>query len=136
HSYCHPKMLWKNRKQIYNEIKYTDEILFKITGVRPTLFRPPYGRVGLQLLNVIKFTQHKIVLWSASTRDYRMRANPNTIQSKFNRCLRPGNIVLLHDGHRNSHNTLKGLEFSLAKLKHRNIKFSALPDTKTMEFRL
>ncbi len=128
HSYSHAKMLWKSREQIRFELKNTDEVLFKITGIKPTLFRPPFGQFGIQLLNVVKSTKHKIVLWSSSILDYKAKTSITDIQKNLLKCTGPGKILLMHDGHQHSHKTVKALEISLGTLKEQNIMFSALPN--------
>ena len=128
HSFSHPRMLWKSKDLLKFELNRTDEILYKITGENPTLFRPPYGLFGIQLLNLVKITNHKIVLWNASVYDYKSHATAQKIKIRWQKIICPGQIILLHDGHSNSLNTLVALEKSLGDLKDRVIKFSAIPE--------
>jgi peptidoglycan-N-acetylglucosamine deacetylase len=61
-------------------------------GRWPTLFRPPYGRVGAE-------TPLETVLWSAWGLDWET-VSPERIADLVSRDLEPGAIVLLHDSAR------------------------------------
>jgi peptidoglycan/xylan/chitin deacetylase (PgdA/CDA1 family) len=127
HSYHHPSLLGKSRQLVHRELINSDELLEQITGHKPVYFRPPYGRFGINVLRVLKQTEHQLVLWSASLMDYRRQANAGRIEQRLLNLAKPGKILLLHDGHPNSPETLKALQGSLALLKKRGLAFSALP---------
>jgi len=126
HSYTHPHLIFKSKEVIEQEIKRTDKILLEITGKRPTLFRPPYGQFGLAVLSVLKSTNHRMVLWSASSQDYKADASILRIEARIEKHVRPGKIVLMHDGHSQSPQMLRALETILEKIKEQGLKFSAL----------
>lgn len=128
HSYSHPIMLAKSKREIIYELDKTDETLFKITGEMPRLFRPPHGIFGVNLLSVLNITKHKMVLWGASVGDFRKQATCNAIKNRLSKIAKHGDIILLHDGHPNSKNTLTALEKVLDWLKERGINFSAIPE--------
>lgn len=126
HSYTHPHLIFKSKGIIKEEIQRTDKILLEITGKHPTLFRPPYGQFGLAVLSVLKSTNHRMVLWNASPQDYKADASIQKIQARMKKHLRPGKIVLMHDGHSHSPHMLGALENILEKIKEQGLKFSAL----------
>lgn len=126
HSYTHPHLIFKSKEIIEGEIKRTDKAVFEITGKRPTLFRPPHGQFGLAVLSVLKSTNHRMVLWSASSQDYKAKTSTEKIQARTKKYVRPGKIVLMHDGHLQSPHMLEALENILEKIKEQNLKFSAL----------
>jgi len=128
HSYTHPHLIFKSKEIIEGEIKRTDKAVFEITGKRPTLFRPPHGQFGLAVLSVLKSTNHRMVLWSASSQDYKVKTSTEKIQARMKKYVRPGKIVLMHDGHSKSLHTFRALENSLGAFKERGFKFSALPN--------
>jgi len=53
HSWTHPFMAELNAEQIMDEYNKCDDAIIKITGVRPTLFRPPYINVSDLMYDVI-----------------------------------------------------------------------------------
>lgn len=126
HSYTHPHLIFKSKESIEGEIKRTDEAVFEITGKRPTLFRPPHGQFGFAVLSILKSTNHRMVLWSASSQDYKVKTSTEKIQARMKKYVRPGKIVLMHDGHLQSHHMLEALKNSLDRFKEKNLKFSAL----------
>ncbi|MCH7674214.1 polysaccharide deacetylase family protein [candidate division KSB1 bacterium] len=126
HSYTHPHLIFKSKESIEEEIKRTDEAVFEITGKRPTLFRPPHGQFGFAVLSILKSTNHRMVLWSASSQDYKVKTSTEKIQARMKKYVRPGKIVLMHDGHLQSHHMLEALKNSLDRFKEKNLKFSAL----------
>ena len=67
------------------------EAVQKATGLRPTRYRPPYGRAA--------HTDLELVLWSAWGLDWES-IGPDRIADLVLRDLEPGAIVLLHDSAR------------------------------------
>jgi len=126
HSYTHPHLIFKSKESIEEEIKRTDEAVFEITGKRPTLFRPPHGQFGFAVLSILKSTNHRMVLWSASSQDYKVKTSTEKIQARMKKYVRPGKIVLMHDGHLQSQHMLEALKNSLDRFKEKNMNFSAL----------
>ncbi|MFQ5640131.1 MAG: polysaccharide deacetylase family protein [bacterium] len=128
HSYSHSLLLGKSKAFILDELEKTDAALSDITGSRPRLFRPPFGKFGLNLLRVTKQSRHKIVLWNASVRDFAQSANSRTLGLRLIKQAKPGRILLLHDGHTNSSKTLSALENSIEEFIRTGLVFSALPE--------
>lgn len=128
HAYTHTKTWFKSKQSMRTEIIQTDALIKEITGRRPTLFRPPYGSLGLGLLRAVRETKHKVVLWSANPEDYLPENDENRLTENIRKCCRPGNILLMHDGHKNSINTYLALENSLDELIESGVSFEAIPD--------
>jgi len=126
HSYTHSHLIFKSKEIIEGEIKRTDKAVFEITGKRPTHFRPPHGQFGLAVLRVLKSTNHRMVLWSASSQDYKAKTSTGKIQERIKKYVRPGKIVLMHDGHLQSPHMLEALENTLERTSDQGLKFSAI----------
>jgi peptidoglycan/xylan/chitin deacetylase (PgdA/CDA1 family) len=129
HSFRHPRLVRKNKDFIRAEVTKTDAAVAEIIGKKPALFRPPYGRFGADLLSILNETRHQMILWSASTKDYKSAATAETISRNFLKHAKPGKIILLHDGHVNSRATLSALKNTLGDLSARGITFSPIPET-------
>lgn len=125
HSYTHPHLMGKTKEIIRREIEKTDRAIQQITGKKPCLFRPPYGQFGLALLQVLKATGHRLVLWNKSVKDYKKHTNASTISKRLNTA-HSGQIVLLHDGHKNSSITATALELTLEHVMQSGIRFAPL----------
>ncbi|MCZ6819597.1 MAG: polysaccharide deacetylase family protein [Calditrichaeota bacterium] len=126
HSFSHTVMTWKSRLGIERELTQTDKVILRTTGKTATLFRPPHGRFGPNLLRSLRAANRKMVLWNHSTKDYRATTTTGQIQTRLH-TVRPGQIVLLHDGHANSGRMLTALKNALPDLLERKVKFKALP---------
>jgi len=96
HTYSHPFLCFR-RRRMAGEIDRAQEAVRKITGESPTLFRPPYGVRWLGLWQVLGERGLRLVMWSDSGLDWRQGAE--AIVGTVVKELRPGAVLLLHDGH-------------------------------------
>lgn len=97
HTYSHPFLFGRRRRFIAGEIDRAQEAIERITGVRPTLFRPPYGARWFGLMPVLRQKGLKMVMWSAMGFDWKYKTQ--AIIRATTRRLHPGAVILLHDGH-------------------------------------
>jgi peptidoglycan/xylan/chitin deacetylase (PgdA/CDA1 family) len=79
-----------------DEVDRTQEVLHKITGERPAIFRPPYGVRWLRLGSVLRERGLRLVNWSDTGYDWKYDTD-RIVRSTLKR-LKPGSIILLHDG--------------------------------------
>jgi peptidoglycan/xylan/chitin deacetylase (PgdA/CDA1 family) len=86
----------------YSELDSAQEAIYRITGVKPHLFRPPYGRKTPWELEYVKKKGLVVVTWSDSANDPH-RPPPQTIETRILQRVRPGAIILLHDGNMTKH---------------------------------
>lgn len=98
HSYSHPDLTRLSNEAIRNEVKKTDEAIFRTTGVLPQTFRAPYGAVTQ---DVIKQVGLPMIHWEVDSLDWQLR-DPQAISSKVLAEVRPGSIILMHDIHESS----------------------------------
>src|SRR5690606_6460989 len=98
HSYDHAYAgLFHGVNYWQDQLGRTDDLIEKITGRRPTLFRPPMGfkhhRVGWAL----RKSGHVVVTWSRRSFDG-VPAKPQHIIRRLVTHAAAGEILLLHDG--------------------------------------
>jgi peptidoglycan/xylan/chitin deacetylase (PgdA/CDA1 family) len=96
HTYSHPYLYLMDRAKIADEIDHTQDVLQKISGGRPRLFRPPYGVRWFSLWPLLQERGLTMVLWSM--RGYDGRLGASGIAEATLEQLQPGGIILLHDG--------------------------------------
>ena len=109
------------------ELDDTAKLIYKITGVKTTLFRPPGGIMNNGVADYAKSKKNVIVMWSNDPMDYR----PHSAQQLVNNVLRkaqPGGIILMHDGGGEHPATVKALPEIIAKLKEQGYKFLTIPE--------
>ncbi|MEJ2008713.1 MAG: polysaccharide deacetylase family protein [Acidobacteriota bacterium] len=97
HTYSHPFLFGRSRKFIAQEIDRAQEVIERVTGVRPTLFRPPYGARWFGLMPILKKRGLKLVMWSVMGFDWKYQTQ--AIIRATTRKMRSGAVILLHDGH-------------------------------------
>ena len=96
HTYSHPFLLCRSRRFIAGEIDRAQEASERITGVRPTLFRPAYGARWFGLMPVLRQRGLRMVMWSVMGFDWKYKTQ--AIIRATTRRLHPGGVILLHDG--------------------------------------
>jgi peptidoglycan-N-acetylglucosamine deacetylase len=68
-----------------------------VTGVRPTLFRPPVGLTSPRVARALEWFDLVVVGWSVRALDGVRSARPDRVAARVIPRLRDGAIVLLHD---------------------------------------
>lgn len=96
HTYSHPYLYLENRDRIAAEIDRTQDAIQRITGERPRLFRPPFGVRWFTLWPLLRQRGMTMVLWSDWGHDG--RGDADGIAAETLERLKPGAIILLHDG--------------------------------------
>ena len=80
------------------ELVRTGDVIEKVLGQRPELFRPPYGLQGMGLKMALDELGMPSILMSSHGVDWE-ETDPDLIASRILESMEPGAIVLLHDGH-------------------------------------
>ena len=126
---------WSHQYDHYNasaaarEIDRTAEIVYKTTGVKTSLFRPPAGILNNGLVSYAHEKKYAVVMWSVDSKDWRSRRT--TRQAFIDNVLKeakPGGIVLLHDGGGDRSNTVQALPQLISQLKKHGYKFVTVPE--------
>ncbi|MEW9079450.1 polysaccharide deacetylase family protein [Terrisporobacter glycolicus] len=122
HTFTHPDISNLSSEDIKKEIKECEDTLVKLTGKKPTLFRPPYGSYSKDKLGEIaKECGYKIILWT--TIDAKDWKNPPSSQISniiINKA-QNGDIILLHDYA--TENTVKALDTIIPEMMKKGYKF-------------
>jgi len=97
HNYRHQSnwLLWP--WTVRSQVERTASVIERLTGERPTLYRPPWGIVNIFDLWLLR--RYRIVLWSVMSGDWTC-SGPGDARRLADRILRKmsdGAIVLLHD---------------------------------------
>lgn len=96
HSTSHPQMSKLTDAKIREELKATSDRVEQLTGIRPTLFRPPYGDYNDKVVTVSRAEGYECVQWNVDSLDWKNRGVDDLIRNatKNNK---PGDIVLFHN---------------------------------------
>ncbi len=131
HSYTHQWLLpLKTRKTLFKEVKKTEEVIYNTTGMRTQLFRPPHGIITPWMFYTLNEMGYKVVKWDNMTTDYITKTKPERIARKIVSNVKPGSIIVLHDGlnldyRANRENAIEALKIIVKELKERGYKFSS-----------
>lgn len=125
HSYSHRDMNKMTTEQIRDEIKRTQDVIQAATGVRPTLFRPPYGNFNKKVIEVCEEEGLEIVTWSIDPRDWDAKQTSDSVKDKILKQAAPGAIVCIHDIHKR---TITATPEIIAGLKAKNLRLTTAGD--------
>jgi peptidoglycan-N-acetylglucosamine deacetylase len=98
HTYTHPFLYLKSPKTIAQEIDRTQDAIERVTGVRPGIFRCPYGVRWFGLFSVLRRRGMHAIQWSDTGFDWVKKNTPADIAQKALKNISDGSIILLHDG--------------------------------------
>jgi peptidoglycan/xylan/chitin deacetylase (PgdA/CDA1 family) len=92
----------------------------------PRLFRPPYGSFNADTRLLIHERRMLMVLWSVNPEDY-YRPGVQAIVSRVMAGVRPGAIVLMHDGGGDRSQTVAAVPIIVRKLRARGYRIVTIP---------
>ena len=96
HSYSHSMTAWLSPSD--EEIRNSQRVISQRLGVLPAYFRPPYGLLSRDMLRHIDANRMTCVTWDVAVEDWTLD-DASEIARRVLHAIRPGSIVLLHDGH-------------------------------------
>ena len=100
HSWRHSR--WQNffgTRALYEEIRRCEAVIATVTGIqRKPLYRSPIGLKSPPLARAAALAGIRICAWSLHARDTRS-ATPGQVAQRVLDRVRPGDIILMHDGH-------------------------------------
>lgn len=96
HSTSHPQMSKLSAEKIARELSTMSDNVEAITGVRPTLFRPPYGDYNNQVVLTARAEGYQVIQWSVDSLDWKNRGAQDLI-ARATKSVQGGDIVLFHN---------------------------------------
>lgn len=127
HTYAHVNLRLYSDAGVREQLELTQSIVRAATHCRPRWFRPPYGAVDQRVAGVAASLGLHTVLWSVDPRDWTL-PGVGAIESRVLSAVRPGSIVLLHDGGGYRGETVEALPVILRALRSEGYRFITLHD--------
>lgn len=127
HSYSHAQLIWKNPFFIRSEIEKTDKILCQLGVKQEINFRAPYGRKLLALPYILAKMQKKNILWNLDSKDYEA-SHSEVIGNYVLQHVRPGSIILMHDGGGERSRTIAATEILIKELQGKGYTFKKISE--------
>jgi peptidoglycan/xylan/chitin deacetylase (PgdA/CDA1 family) len=123
-----------NQFTAIREVEDTSALIYKTTGVKTSLFRPPNGFLNNGLAAYARRLQDAVVLWSVDSGDWRgHRVSVRGLVNQVIEKARPGGIVLMHDGGGDRSKTVEALPKIIEELAQRGYKFVTVPELLRMQ---
>lgn len=127
------------------DIELAQEAIFKVTGVRPHLYRPPNGKKSPWELEYLKSVSLVEVTWGDAANELHDdlifgKPMPEEVAKAIVSKARPGGIILLHDGYGTHHGdansdkslTVKVLPSIIEGLQKQGYRFVTVPELLNM----
>ena len=97
HTFTHPLLTIRSAVEVRRQLSDCRSALEDAIGAHSNLFRPPFGGRRPAVLNVARELGLEPVMWNVTGYDW--KAHPaEVIESKVQKQIRGGDIILLHDG--------------------------------------
>lgn len=96
HGYSHKLCTRISEEEARREIEKTQEVIYNLIGVRPTVFAPPSGDYDAGTVRLCRDLHYKLSLWSADTIDWRPGSTADIIKSRVLKKDLHGGIILMH----------------------------------------
>lgn len=97
HTYSHPRLGAMRDIDALAEIRAGSLAIGRVSGKPTPLMRPPGGGFTLDVLKAATAANSTVVLWTHNTNDW-LKPSPEVIAANALRDLRPGSIILMHQG--------------------------------------
>ena len=133
HSDTHPMaMALAPEPVIRSEVDRAERVIHAVSGVYPSLFRPPQGIRSPWLMHVTEQDSLATVTWDDAARDWERRSAEDLVTRAVNETT-PGAIILLHDGLNLDHHadrtaTVEALPRIIEKLRAEGYRFVTVPE--------
>jgi peptidoglycan/xylan/chitin deacetylase (PgdA/CDA1 family) len=124
HTYNHPEVppfAQLPAQLVRDEIALGAQSLARI-GIRPSLLRPPAGSYSPSVVQSARKLGERIVLWSVDPRDWSAGVTARQIATRVLGAVRPGSIVILHDGGGDRRATIRALPMIVKGIRHKGLR--------------
>ncbi len=108
HSLSHAHFSKLSENDIISDIEKCNELVEAETGVKPTLFRCPYGEYDDHVIEAVRSIGMTPVQWDVDSLDWK-EIPAGEIQSRVLKKIQPGSIVLFHNAAKHTPEALPGI---------------------------
>ncbi|MFW5896779.1 MAG: polysaccharide deacetylase family protein [Bacillota bacterium] len=98
HTFDHVNAPTTPAASLSSQILSTNIEIMKIIGEHPQYVRPPRGMYDARFRRLAELMGMNLVLWSISSQDWRGSTTPEKMKTRIVNRVRPGDILLFHDG--------------------------------------
>jgi peptidoglycan-N-acetylglucosamine deacetylase len=125
HTFTHPDLVTAGG--VRSQLQRTIQAIRGLSGYTPCLFRPPYGDYDSAVLRTAASLGLAAVMWEVDPSDYTL-PGVTAIEQRVLAQVRPGSIVLSHDGGGPRGQTLAAYPYIIRTLRARGYRFVTVPE--------
>ena len=108
HSDTHAHFNTLSAQEIIDDVNACCNKIEAVTGVRPTLFRPPFGEYDDHVVATLRAMGMEVIQWDVDSLDWKDYDAP-TITQRVTSRVAPGSIVLFHNAALHTPEALPGI---------------------------
>jgi len=124
HTYTHPDLVLS--PDVRGQLQRTIGVIRALSGYTPCIFRPPYGDYDQSVLQTARSLGLATVLWNVDPSDY-TQPGAGAIEQRVLEQVRPGSIIISHDGGGPRGQTLAAYPKIIASLRARGYRIVTIP---------
>lgn len=124
HTWSHPNLT--HSPDVRGQLQLTKRAIRRLSGYSPCVFRPPYGAYDGSVMAAARSLGLATVMWNVDPRDWALPGSAAIVQRVLAQ-VRPGSIVLSHDGGGPRTQTLAAYPRIIAALRKRGYRFLTVP---------
>jgi peptidoglycan-N-acetylglucosamine deacetylase len=124
HTFTHPDLLTSG--DVLSQLQSTIAVIRSLTGYTPCVFRPPYGDYDQSVVQSARSLGLATVLWNVDPSDY-TQPGSGAIEQRVLAQVRPGSIIISHDGGGPRGQTLAAYPGIFAALRSRGYRIVTIP---------
>jgi peptidoglycan/xylan/chitin deacetylase (PgdA/CDA1 family) len=125
HTFTHP--LLRRSGGIRGQLRETISAIRGLTGYTPCVFRPPYGAYDGSVVGTARSLGLATVLWNVDPSDY-AQPGVTAIEGRVLSQVRPGSIIISHDGGGPRGQTLAAYPAIIRGLRARGYRIVTIPE--------
>jgi len=122
HSLSHRSFATASAKETTKQIVKGREVIRQYTGVDSAWLRPPYGAMDAAAWKIAKRTRSRVVRWTVDSEDWK-RPGAGKIAKRVVKQVKPGSVVLFHDGGGDRSQTVAALPVIIEQLRAKRYVF-------------
>jgi peptidoglycan/xylan/chitin deacetylase (PgdA/CDA1 family) len=122
HSRSHADLARLSDAGVREQVLVAQQQIRRATGRTPRDFRFPYGSSDRAARRIVQGYGLRIVSWDVDPTDW-TRPRSGTITTRIVGAVRPGSVVLMHDGGGDRGHTAASLDATITRLRDRGYRF-------------
>ena len=96
HTFLHPHMTTVSDQRVREELQWTQEIMYTLTGRQATLFRAPYGEVDERITRLAAEAGMTTIQYDLASGDPDMNITKNRLVEYVTTVAKNGSIIVMH----------------------------------------